>query len=167
MSENHGTAVRDHDSSPMPALGLWAAGAAVVLGGSFALFWARGLYLVPPKSVTNLDDPDYLYRVPFSPLVENVIGVAAVVLFCVGVVVLARATARNRLDAAWWIVVGLAAAAGLITGFTWAVYTAPTIGANIGAGFMSLVGTPVAVALLLGAAGTALYLRRRARRHRS
>lgn len=166
MSENHTAAVRDHDHSPVRAFGLWAAGAAVALGASFTVFWARHLYMTPPEAVANIDDPDYLVRVPFSPLVENLLGVGAVVMFLVGMAVLVRATSLNRLGAGWWIVVGLASAAGLITGFAWAVFVAPTIGANIGAGIMVFVGFPVVVALLLAAVGCSLYLWRRSRRAR-
>jgi len=56
-------------------------------------------------------------------------------------------------------------AAGFITGAGWRVMTAGVIGANIGAGFVIMVGSPLVTALLVWAVARSIYLVHRLRHH--
>lgn len=70
-------------------------------------------------------------------------------------------TIRRVLDARWWSVLVPLLAAGFITGAGWRVMTAEVIGANIGAGFVILFGSPVVAALLTWALARSIYLAHR------
>jgi hypothetical protein len=75
-------------------------------------------------------------------------GAGSLVVGTVAVVVLGWATVRRVLDIRWWAVLVPLIAAGFIAGAGWRVMTAGVAGANIGAGFVVLLGGPVVLVLL-------------------
>jgi hypothetical protein len=110
-------------------------------------------------------DLDYAVRpVELDPAVERLVGTGSVLTVAVTVLLLTRASRRHQLDPRWWSVVVPLLVAGVIVGAGWRVITAGVIGANIGAGFVVLVGGPLVAALLLWAMFRSLYLLRSAHR---
>jgi len=92
---------------------------------------------------------DYGFRPwPISPAAARAAGIASAAVAAVSVMVLAWATLRRLLDARWWAVLVPLPAAGFIAGARWRVMTAGVIGSNIGAGFVTIFGGPLVLALL-------------------
>jgi hypothetical protein len=104
-------------------------------------------YLVPPLDL--------------APSLETALGVVALLLAVAAGVALWWASRRGRFDRRWWHVVLPLLIAGLVVGTGSRVVTAGVIGANIGAGFVIVLGTPL-VALLLAYAGIRGWLIRTA-----
>jgi hypothetical protein len=135
-----------------------AAAAGLVLAFPVATWWLVGDLSTVPAS----EDPDFSFR-PFdvSRAVERAAGWASALLAAVMLLLLAWFTVRRLLDARWWTVLVPLMAAGFITGAGWRVMTAGVIGANIGAGFVVLLGGPLVAALLVWAVARSIYLVRR------
>ncbi len=134
-----------------PALGL-AAKVAAALGipAAFPATW--WLISLVDQSGDEIVDPDYFVRPPdLSSSTELVVGAVALVLCLAGIAAIAYmiSTGRWHLSVAGFTLAPLAAFA--FAGMTAQVLTAPTIGANIGAGLLLLlvpvvvVGTALAV----------------------
>ncbi|WP_328339953.1 hypothetical protein [Streptomyces violaceus] len=87
-----------------------------------------------------------------------VIGGLALVPAGAGAAVLVRAARRGALDRRWWGVLGPLVIVGLMAGVGWRILTAGVVGANIGAGMLIILGTPVAAGLLLWAVGRGVWL---------
>ena len=99
----------------------------------------------------------------FQPLgvpdgLATVLGVIALLLAGVGGALLARASWQGGLDVRWWGVLAPLVMAGLLVGVGWRVITAGVIGANIGAGFVTLVGGPLVAGMLVWALGCGVWL---------
>lgn len=89
---------------------------------------------------------------------DRAAGLASALLAAVALLILVWFTVRHLFDVRWWTVLGPLMAAGFITGAGWRVMTAGVIGANIGAGFVVLAGTPLIAALLVWAVARSIYL---------
>jgi hypothetical protein len=98
--------------------------------------------------------------VSFGPVTDTVIGVGACAVVVACLALLAYGTARRTIAGGWWGVAASILAIGFFLGFTWRVWTAGGIGADIGAGLVMLM-SPVCIALgsLPGFLG-AVFLRR-------
>ena len=99
----------------------------------------------------------------FKPLavadgLDTVLGVIALLLAGIGGALLVRASWRGGLDVRWWGVLAPLVMAGLLVGVGWRVITAGVIGANIGAGFVILIGGPLVAGLLAWALGCGVWL---------
>ncbi|MGA5896538.1 hypothetical protein [Streptomyces venetus] len=92
-----------------------------------------------------------------------VIGAVALVLAAAGATVLVRGARGGDLDRRWWGVLGPLVVVGLVAGVGWRILTAGVIGANIGAGLLIMLGTPIVAALLLWALGRGVWLATRGR----
>src|SRR5215469_5218615 len=138
------------------------AAAGLVLALPVATWW-----LVGDQSTTSAsEDPDFAFRpLDVSRGVERVAGRASALLAAVMLLLLVWFTVRHLFDARWWSVLVPLMAAGFITGAGWRVMTAGVIGANIGAGFVIMVGTPLVTALLVWAVARSIYLVHRLRHH--
>ncbi|MFC6022024.1 hypothetical protein ACFP2T_38405 [Plantactinospora solaniradicis] len=134
--------------------------AVLVIATPVATWWLVGDRSTVPAGAV----PDYAFQ-PWdvNPGVAHAAGIGSVVAALVALLVLGRATGRNRLDPRWWGVFVPLLAAGVTVGFGWRVMTAGVIGANIGAGLMILLGGPVVAALLIGAIAYAIRLSLRRR----
>ncbi len=136
------------------------AAAGLVLAAPVLTWWLVGPLATAPASVGL----DYAFRPwPISPASVRAAGIASSAAAGVSVVVLAWATVRRLLDARWWAVLVPLLAAGFIAGAGWRVMTAGVIGSNIGAGFVIILGGPLALALLAWALGYSVHLARRSR----
>ena len=98
--------------------------------------------------------------VSFGPVADTVIGVGACAVVVACLALLAYGAARRTIARAWLGVAGSVLAIGFFLGFSWRVWTAGGIGANIGAGLLMLM-SPVCVGLssLPGIYGAALLRR--------
>jgi hypothetical protein len=138
----------------------WAVlGSAVALqvATPVATWWLAGdLSTVPASS-----DPDYAFR-PWliSPAATRAAGIGSLTIAATAIVLLGWATLRRLMDVRWWAVLVPLMAAGFIAGAGWRVMTAGVIGANIGAGFVVLLGGPIVLGLLIWALGFSLHLLR-------
>lgn len=94
------------------------------------------------------------------------LGGCAVLLAAASGGFLLRATRTGRLDRRWWQVLTPLLVSGAVLGAGWRVLTAGVVGANIGAGFVLLLGGPLVAGLLLWAAarGGSLAWRQRTQR---
>ncbi len=119
--------------------------AGLVVAFPVATWWLVGDLSTVPASA----DPDFAFR-PFDigPAAERAAGVGSVLLAAVTLAILVWFTVRQVFDARWWSVLVPLLAAGFIAGAGWRVMTAGVIGANIGAGFVILFGSPAVAALL-------------------
>ncbi len=87
-----------------------------------------------------------------------VIGGLALALVSAGAAVLVRGALRGAMDQRWWGVLGPLVVVGLMAGVGWRILTAGSIGANIGAGFMIMIGAPFAAGLLLWSLAWGVWL---------
>ncbi|MFE1248790.1 hypothetical protein [Streptomyces sp. NPDC058766] len=87
-----------------------------------------------------------------------VVGGPAVVLAGVGAAVLVRGALRGTWDQRWWGVLGPLVVLGLMAGVGWRIVTAGTVGANIGAGLVIILGTPIAAGILLWSVAWGVWL---------
>lgn len=102
---------------------------------------------------------DHAFQPPVLPMwLDIVLGAAGLLLAVTAAAVLARESRRGRFDRRWWEVIAPLVVAGLILGAGWRVLTAGVIGANIGAGFVVVVGVPLVVMLLLWSLARGLWL---------
>lgn len=110
---------------------------------------------------------DYYIRPPgLSTGQQTAIGVTALLVTAATAAVMISSLVRRTAPVTLWLMVLLPlTAAGVIVGFTWRVWTAGSVGANIGAGLMLLFGLPMAGGMLLlaGLAGVGIAKRRRDR----
>jgi hypothetical protein len=108
---------------------------------------------VPPSEL------DYAYR-PWDlpPGLDTALGWGALILTLATTAALVLDTVRQQLDARWWSVLAPLVVAGLAVGSGQRVLTAGGIGANIGAGIALLLVAPATAALILGAAGRAVWV---------
>ncbi|GGS65135.1 hypothetical protein GCM10010270_40550 [Streptomyces violaceus] len=133
-----------------------SAGAALALGVPVAAWGLMGQQNHDGLPASELD---YAYQ-PWGigDGAAAVIGGLALVLAGAGAAVLVRAARRGALDRRWWGVLGPLVIVGLMAGVGWRILTAGVIGANIGAGMLIILGTPVAAGLLLWAVGRGVWL---------
>lgn len=101
--------------------------------------------------------------VSFGPAADRIIGAGACVAVVLAFAGLLRQTLTGRLRAAWWTVLLPLAAAGVIVGYGWRVWTAGGIGANIGAGIVTFFGGPLVIGMIVAALVAAVTLIRAAR----
>jgi hypothetical protein len=80
-----------------------------------------------------------------------VVGGMAAVVAAAAVAVLVIWTRRGVADRRSWAVVGVLAGAGALAAAGWRIMTAGVIGANIGGGFVLLIGPVLIAGLLVGA----------------
>ena len=149
----------------MRAVAKWltlCAAAALVLAFPVATWWLVG----DLSTVSASEHPDFAFR-PFdvSRATEHAAGLASALLAAVMFLMLVWFTVRHLFNARWWTVLVPLMAAGFITGAGWRVMTAGVIGANIGAGFVIMVGSPLVTALLVWAVARSIYLVHRLRHH--
>jgi len=137
-----------------------SAAAGLVLAFPVATWWLVGDLSTVPAS----EHPDFAFR-PFdiSRGTERAAGLASALLAAVMLLMLVWFTVRHLFDARWWTVLVPLMAAGFIAGAGWRVMTAGVIGANIGAGFVIMVGGPLVAALLVWAVARSSYLVHRLR----
>lgn len=113
--------------------------------------------LVGDLSTTTNPNPDYALRPPDLPAaVEQGIGVLSLVLALVSTAVLTETWRRDPPLPGFLSVLLPLVAVGAMLGLAWRVMTAAVIGANIGAGLLFVVGTPMVIALLIVAGVSAL-----------
>jgi hypothetical protein len=105
--------------------------------------------------------------ISFGPGADRSIGIMACVAVMAAFAVLVLETLAARLRRAWWTVLLPLAAAGVVVGFGWRVWTAGGIGANIGAGLVLLLGGPLLLGLVIAALVPAVLLIRAHRRRAS
>jgi hypothetical protein len=131
-----------------------AAALALLVAVPVATWW-----LVGDMSTVPVSDRDYAFQ-PWAidPAVARAAGAGSVVVGTVAVVLLGWAMVRRVLDIRWWAVLVPVVAAGFIAGAGWRVMTAGVYGANIGAGFVVLLGGPMVLVLLVWALAFAVYL---------
>jgi hypothetical protein len=136
------------------------ASAGLVLAFPVATWWLVGDQSTVPATA----HPDFAFRpLNVSRAAERAAGLASALLAAVMLLILVWFTVRHLFDARWWTVVVPLMAAGFITGAGWRVMTAGVIDANIGAGLVVLLGTPLVTALLVWAAARSIYLVHRQR----
>ncbi|HEV8528982.1 MAG TPA: hypothetical protein VGS60_15765 [Actinomycetes bacterium] len=142
------------DSDRVPARwAVLAAALGLLLAAPVATWWLVGDLSTVPVS----DGRDYAFQPwPIDPAVARAAGAGSLVVVAVAVVVLGWSTVR--LDTRWCAVLVPLAAAGFIAGAGWRVMTAGVAGANIGAGFVVLLGGPLVLVLLVWALALAAYL---------
>lgn len=116
--------------------------------------------LVGDLSETNDPRPDYVIRPPEIPIALGLtLAALSVLLVIVSTAVIVSSWRWERPQPGWLSVLLPVLAVGAIVGLAWRVLTAAVIGANIGAGLMVLLGTPVVVALIVFA-GISAWRRR-------
>jgi hypothetical protein len=137
-----------------------ALGGVAVGRGTGARDTRRAWWLVGDQStVPASSDPDYAFRPwPISPAAARAAGIGSLTIAATATGLLGWATARRLLDVRWWAVLVPLTAAGFIAGAGWRVMTAGVIGANIGAGFVVLLGGPIVLGLLIWACGFSVHL---------
>ncbi|MFF8936511.1 hypothetical protein ACF08O_17585 [Streptomyces paradoxus] len=136
--------------------GMVPAGAALVGGVPVAAWGLMGQQNYDGLPASELD---YAFQPwDIGDGVAAVAGGLALVLAVAGAAVLVRGTLRGAMDGRWWGVLGPLVVLGLMAGVGWRILTAGGIGANIGAGLLIMLGTPVAAGLLLWALALALWL---------
>ncbi|WP_326799925.1 hypothetical protein OG946_34880 [Streptomyces sp. NBC_01808] len=137
---------------------------------------AAGLVLACPVWVwwvvgqldADFDDLDYYIRPPeLPPGLEPALGISGMAVAVLCALVLLVATSLEWLDRRWRQVIGPLVLAGIGTGYGWRILTAGGIGANLGAGLVTLFGVPTLVATLVSALVRSILLVRQARRRRS
>jgi hypothetical protein len=158
---------RRSPGGPERALARWAVAPAalgLVLAMAIATWWLVGDLSTVPLSAS----PDYAIR-PWriSPAAARAAGIGSLVVAAVTMAVLGWATLRRVLEVRWWVVLVALLAAGFIAGAGWRVMTAGVIGANIGAGFVILLGGPIFVALVVWALANSVHLLSRANHART
>nr|WP_221382568.1 hypothetical protein [Actinoplanes polyasparticus] len=84
--------------------------------------------------------------VSFGPVTDTVIGVGACAVVVACLALLAYGTACRKIARAWLGVAGSVLAIGFFLGFSWRLWTAGGIGANIGVGLVMLM-SPVCIGL--------------------
>ncbi|MFE2267414.1 hypothetical protein [Streptomyces griseosporeus] len=133
-----------------------AAAVLLVLGAPVAVWGLMGQQNAQGLPSSELD---YAYQPPdISDGTAAVLGGVALVLAVAGAALLVRASLRGAFDHRWWGVLAPLTAAGVLAGVGWRVLTAGVIGANIGAGFVVVIGGPLLAGLLLWALARALWL---------
>ncbi|MFC4066516.1 hypothetical protein [Actinoplanes subglobosus] len=145
------------------------AGVVLTLSVPVAIAWLVG-DLTDPVSLELAAqgvELDYgIDPVSFGPAADRVIGAGACVAVVVAFAVLLWASFAGRMRAAWWTVLVALAAAGVILGYGWRVWTAGGIGANIGAGIVTFFGGPLVIGMMVAALVSAVTLVRAARQER-
>jgi len=136
----------------------WAVAAAafgLLLAVPVATWWLVGDLSTVPIS----EGRDYAFQ-PWSvdASVARAAGAGSLVVGAAAVMVLGWAMVRRVLDIRWWAVLVPLVAAGFIAGAGWRVLTAGVAGANIGAGFVVLLGGPMVLVLVVWALAFAVYL---------
>ncbi|MEU4691581.1 hypothetical protein [Actinoplanes sp. NPDC023714] len=107
---------------------------------------------------------DYALRpLPLSTGQERLIGIAATVLLIAAVAVMIAAVVRRRADPLWLLLLLPLSLAAAIAGACHRIFTAGTIGANIGAGLVTFFVIPVGVVMLLLAGLVLIAIHRRKR----
>lgn len=128
----------------------------LVLATPVAAWWLMDLL------AEDLDDPDYFIRpLEIDPTLKLVIGITAVALAVGAVLELAVFEPARSLVERWWSVMCPLLIVGMISGGGWAILTAPSIGANIGAGVFLLTAPPVVLALVIWAGVSSYRVLRR------
>ncbi|MBW1600428.1 hypothetical protein [Streptomyces sp. JJ38] len=142
--------------------GTWetvAVAVALVVALPVAVWW-----LVGQRDYEGLPESELDYAVrpwDIDPTVEFAVGLNAL-LIAVGAAALLVAWSRTRrLPLYWWSAVGPLLAAGVVAALGHRVLTAGTVGANIGAGLVAVLGTTLVLVLLAVGLGRGLYLLRR------
>ncbi|RBQ21378.1 hypothetical protein DP939_01280 [Spongiactinospora rosea] len=136
--------------------GLVLAAAGCVPAVALTVWWLVGDLSadVPPGAPL-----DHSVRPPdLAPWAETAIGAGALVVAAGTLAVLVRASARRGFDRRWWATLVPLLAAAALTGFGWRVVTAGSVGANVGAGLVVIVGGPVVALLVLWSAGWSIRL---------
>ncbi|WBB63375.1 hypothetical protein O7599_12980 [Streptomyces sp. WMMC500] len=133
----------------------------LVLSCPVWVWWAVG------QQDADFDDLDYAVRPPELPSgLEPVLGIGGLITTVVCAAVLLVATSLEWFDWRWWQVIGPLVLAGIGAAVGWRILTAGCVGANIGAGFVVVVGSPALIAVLAWAAVRSLQLTRDPRRRR-
>jgi hypothetical protein len=105
--------------------------------------------LIGDQTASNSPDPSYLVRAPrVEADVELVVGVISLVIVLAYWLTAISAVRREGTVRTWLPVVACLTAAGVVSGYSGRVLTAGADGANIGAGFVLLLGPLVLVGLL-------------------
>jgi hypothetical protein len=110
---------------------------AATLATPVVAWWATGDFS------ENIDPRRADYFLPPLPLGERVelgLGLGASVVAGASLVVLAVATRRRSVDRTWWAVLVPLLVVGAFCGWAYRVMSAAVSGANIGAGFLLMVG---------------------------
>jgi hypothetical protein len=142
------------------------AAAAILVSVPVAAWWKIGNVSphLPNQPTLSYDFGPY----DVDPSLERAMGLVASVLLVVGAAVLILATVRHRMNARWWLPLGLASLAGVAAAWAWRAANAGYVGADIGGGPIALiVGGCVTSALLVAAAfvGRSLWTDHTAERH--
>ncbi|MBR8642202.1 hypothetical protein KEF29_29905 [Streptomyces tuirus] len=140
----------------MKKRGMLTSGVALVLGVPVAAWGLMGQQDAEGIPASELDYAFQPWGVGDG--VAAVVGGVALVLAAVGAAVLVRGSRRGDLDHRWWGVLGPLVVVGLMAGVGVRILTAGVAGANIGAGLLIMLGTPVAAALVLWALVRGVWL---------
>ena len=111
-----------------------------------AAWWVTGLI---PESVDPQGADYYLEPLSLAPGVEVAIGVVATLVTLAGMAALWQRVSTRQWSARWVGVLGPTFAIAAYVGAGYRVFTAPTIGANIGAGLVVFGAVPLLLAAVV------------------
>ncbi|MFP3987998.1 hypothetical protein U9R90_10920 [Streptomyces sp. E11-3] len=130
------------------------------LSSTVAVWW-----LVGQQTLDDVADPDFAVRPWDIPRgVERAVGAGSFVTLAGTVPLFVDWTLTRRMDPVWWSALGPLLGAGAAAAVGHRVVTAEVIGANIGGGFVVLVGMPVVALVGVMGLGRAVQLALRGRR---
>lgn len=122
-----------------------------------AAWWIAGVFA---GTTDESADPDYMWQpIGLSDSAATVIGVTSTLVVITASAVIVRGLRSGSIPTRWLGVVVPLALAAAYSGTTYAVATAPVVGANIGGGILVLFGLPIVPALLVVAGATAYSMR--------
>ncbi|MDT0328743.1 hypothetical protein [Nocardiopsis lambiniae] len=153
------TAHAPRTSGPILAL----QGLVLLITSAITAWWVSH---TPPEKVAAaegfpLGEADYAIRpLPLPGWAETVIGIGAAVLMVATGALLIRGMATRRIAPLRGLTVLLPVPIALMAGVTWAIATAPVIGANIGLGLAVMAFGAASALLLVGAVVTAVFAHR-------
>lgn len=131
-----------------------AAAFCLTVSTPFVVWWAFGNQDERVPGLDPVHDPRAFSRTfdppAISAVTELMIGLVATVVFVTAALTLVSATRFGRLDQRWWPPIVGCAGLGAIAGVAERTLTAATIGANIDAGILVLLGAPTVAFLAIG-----------------
>ncbi len=131
-------------------------GVVLVVAAPLATWWLVGDLSEDQIPAHNRD---YILRAPeFPSAVVAAVGVLSLALVVSSSVVLWHAIRYGQFDRRWRQVLLLVMAVGVLVSFGFRVLTAGVGGANIGGGLVALVGSPIAIVLLVVARARATVI---------